>query len=52
MPILASSEQMSGADAEQVMFAILQALHTMGEFLVVFYKHTVFCNGLTHTESQ
>ena len=45
MPILASSEQMSGADAEQVMFAILQALHTMGEFLVVFYKHTVFCNA-------
>ena len=31
MPVLASSEQMSSADAEQVMFAILQALHTMGE---------------------
>merc|ERR1712083_1069354 len=32
MPVLASSEQMSGADAEQVMFAILQALHTIGQY--------------------
>jgi len=31
MPSLASSEQISGADVEQVMFAILQALHTMGQ---------------------
>ena len=32
MPSLASSEQISSADVEQVMFAILQALHTMGMY--------------------
>ncbi len=32
MPILSSSEQMSSADAAQVMFNILQALHTMGHY--------------------
>lgn len=31
LPILASSDQMSSADAAHVMFTILQALHTMGQ---------------------
>ena len=42
MPVLASSEQMSGADAEQVMFAILQALHTMGEYLTDFFEFHLY----------
>ena len=32
LPTLSSSEQMSNADAAQVMFTILQALHTMGQY--------------------
>lgn len=32
LPSLSSSEQMSSADAAQVMFTILQALHTMGQY--------------------
>lgn len=32
MPILSSSDKMSGADAAQVMINILQALHTMGQY--------------------
>lgn len=31
LPLLASSDQMSSADAAQVMFNILQALHTLGQ---------------------
>ena len=37
MPSLASSEQISSADVEQVMFAILQALHTMGMYFFLLF---------------
>lgn len=32
MPVLASSDQLSSADAAQIMFNILQALHNMGQY--------------------
>ena len=54
MPSLASSEQISSADVEQVMFAILQALHTMGMyFFFTFYVvPEIKCLGYCFAEKR